>query len=110
MTSETEQEVPITPVDMKPFGSAATLPMRRVFRRTSNGEEGPLSLLRIKAGEVFRMEPPIEDPDDFSCPTGWLIAKSNGFIAEYGIPGIMFDENREDLEIVLSAPTLDGHD
>lgn len=40
--------------------------MRRVFRRTSTGEEEVTGLLPIKKGEFFRMEPPPGEDDPLS--------------------------------------------
>jgi len=65
-------------------------PFRQVFRKTADGEEGPLDFLAIKAGDTFRMEPPVECPEDRLCPKGWMIAKSDGYLTD-GIQGIVIE-------------------
>lgn len=57
-------------------------PLRKVFRKTADGEERVSGLIDIKAGETFRMEPPDECPDDKFCPTQWMEAGSNGYETE----------------------------
>lgn len=63
-----------------------TSQLRKVFRKTVDGEEGPIDLLAIKAGDTFRMEPACEEDNAF-CPKGWMVAKSDGYLID-GIQGI----------------------
>ncbi len=56
-------------------------PLRKVFRKTADGEEGPLDFLALKAGDTFRMEPP-DNCFDPECPEGWMKAKTDGFIQD----------------------------
>lgn len=63
-------------------------PLRKVFRKTAEGEERVSGLIDIKAGDIFRMEPPDECPDDPWCPSGWMKAGSDGYETE-GTQGIV---------------------
>ena len=65
-------------------------PLRKVFRKTADGEEGPLDLLAIKAGDTFRMEPACKEDNAF-CPQGWMIAKSDGYLID-GVQGIVIED------------------
>jgi len=62
-----------------------TEPMRKVYRKTADGEEGPLEsgLLGVKAGETIRLEP-IDEDDAKHCPTDWFVATSDGYLM--GVP------------------------
>jgi hypothetical protein len=63
--------------------------LRKVFRKTSIGEEGPISLIYVKKGDTFRLVP--IDELDTACPKGWMVATSNGQILN-GVPGISVKE------------------
>jgi len=64
-------------------------PLRKVFRKTADGEERVQGLIDIKAGEVFRMEPADECPEDHFCPTQWIEAASDGYETEEKVQGIV---------------------
>jgi hypothetical protein len=63
--------------------------LRKVFRKTISGEEGPISIIYVKTGDTFRLEP--IDATDKACPKGWMVATSNGQIID-GVPGICVKE------------------
>jgi hypothetical protein len=78
-------------------------PLRKVFRKTAEGEEGPFDLLAIKAGDTFRMEPP-DNCFDPGCPSQWMEAKSDGYLQEDGVQGIVIGRLIE-VEATTKEPT-----
>lgn len=62
-------------------------PLRKVFRKTADGEERVSGLIDIKAGDTFRMESP-DNCFDPNCPTQWMEAKTAGYIQD-GVQGIV---------------------
>lgn len=78
-------------------------PLLRVFRKTADGEDRPLDLLAIKAGDTFRMEPALECPEDKFCPNGWMIAKTDGYLQD-GVQGIVIERMIE-IESNSKEPT-----